>query len=65
MDPERERLWSELFAELDTNKDGRVDVAELRAGLCARGVLSRTSAEEVRRCNTRAHTHARSATPYH
>ncbi|XP_062866449.1 mitochondrial adenyl nucleotide antiporter SLC25A23 isoform X2 [Trichomycterus rosablanca] len=47
VDPERERLWSALFDELDTNKDGRIDVAELKAGLCARGVLSRSSAEEI------------------
>ncbi|XP_060716500.1 mitochondrial adenyl nucleotide antiporter SLC25A23 isoform X2 [Tachysurus vachellii] len=46
-DQERERLWTEIFDQLDTNKDGRVDINELRAGLAARGLLSRTSAEEI------------------
>lgn len=48
VDPDREQLWAELFQQLDLNKDGRVDVNELRIGLAARG-LSWSSVEEVQK----------------
>lgn len=65
LDPERERSYAELFEQLDLNKDGRVDISELKIGLAARG-LHEGEAEEVRhsyyyhhrsRCNRAAHSH--------
>lgn len=43
---DRERRYAELFEQLDLNKDGRVDIGELRIGLAARGLQSR-EAEEI------------------
>ncbi|KAM9315230.1 mitochondrial adenyl nucleotide antiporter SLC25A24-B isoform 2-T5 [Pholidichthys leucotaenia] len=43
-DQEREKLYAELFDQLDLNKDGRVDIIELRKGLAGRGI-SRGSLE--------------------
>uniref|UniRef100_A0A3B4C3G1 EF-hand domain-containing protein n=1 Tax=Pygocentrus nattereri TaxID=42514 RepID=A0A3B4C3G1_PYGNA len=43
---ESEKGYEELFQKLDTNKDGKVDVAELRAGLIAMGISLRTGAEK-------------------
>ncbi|XP_076838698.1 calcium-binding mitochondrial carrier protein SCaMC-3b isoform X3 [Brachyhypopomus gauderio] len=43
---EREKRWAELFDKLDLNKDGRIDINELRAGLDAWGVV-RSDAEEI------------------
>ncbi|XP_035516687.1 calcium-binding mitochondrial carrier protein SCaMC-1 isoform X2 [Morone saxatilis] len=37
-DQEREKLWAELFDQLDLNKDGHVDILELRTGLAGRGI---------------------------
>lgn len=38
-DADSERSYQDLFERLDTNKDGKVDVAELRAGLKAMGIF--------------------------
>lgn len=48
VDPDREQRYAELFEQLDLNKDGRVDISELKTGLAARGLHQR-EAEEVRR----------------
>uniref|UniRef100_A0AAV2LNR0 EF-hand domain-containing protein n=1 Tax=Knipowitschia caucasica TaxID=637954 RepID=A0AAV2LNR0_KNICA len=45
-DKEREKRWVELFDQFDVNKDGHIDISELRAGLAARG-LSRGSLEKI------------------
>lgn len=47
MDHDSERSYQDLFDKLDTNKDGKVDVAELRAGLTAMGISFRKGAAQV------------------
>lgn len=44
---ECQRRYADLFEQLDLNRDGRVDISELRIGLAARG-LHQGEAEEVR-----------------
>ncbi|XP_036408412.1 calcium-binding mitochondrial carrier protein SCaMC-3b isoform X2 [Megalops cyprinoides] len=46
-DPEREKRWAELFEQLDLNKDGRIDINELRIGLRARGFLRSDVEEQI------------------
>ncbi|XP_032419453.1 calcium-binding mitochondrial carrier protein SCaMC-3-like isoform X1 [Xiphophorus hellerii] len=37
-DEERRKHWAELFEQLDLNKDGRIDMLELQAGLAHKGL---------------------------
>uniref|UniRef100_A0A6Q2X5M0 EF-hand domain-containing protein n=1 Tax=Esox lucius TaxID=8010 RepID=A0A6Q2X5M0_ESOLU len=39
--------YQDLFDKLDTNKDGKVDIAELRAGLTAMGISFRKGAAQI------------------
>ena len=44
-DADSKRSYQDLFDKLDTNKDGKVDVAELRAGLKAMGIFRQGAAQ--------------------
>uniref|UniRef100_A0A8C5N1D9 Calcium-binding mitochondrial carrier protein SCaMC-1-like n=1 Tax=Gouania willdenowi TaxID=441366 RepID=A0A8C5N1D9_GOUWI len=46
-DADSRSSYQDLFTSLDTNKDGKVDVAELRAGLQARGVFRQGAAQKI------------------
>lgn len=46
-DDDASKAYEELFAKLDTNKDGKVDVFELRAGLEAMGIKTGKGAAQV------------------
>ncbi|XP_061086868.1 mitochondrial adenyl nucleotide antiporter SLC25A23-like isoform X4 [Conger conger] len=46
VDPGREKRYAELFEQLDLNKDGRIDVYELRTWMTARG-HSKSAVEEI------------------
>ncbi|XP_053185543.1 calcium-binding mitochondrial carrier protein SCaMC-1-like isoform X2 [Scomber japonicus] len=46
-DADSERSYQDLFERLDTNKDGKVDVAELRAGLKAMGIFRQGAAQQI------------------
>ncbi|KAM9797326.1 mitochondrial adenyl nucleotide antiporter SLC25A24-like [Syngnathus typhle] len=43
---ESPKIYEELFAKLDANKDGKVDVSELKAGLAAMGIRTRKGAAQ-------------------
>ncbi|MEQ2168416.1 hypothetical protein GOODEAATRI_014153 [Goodea atripinnis] len=47
-DADSERSYQVLFDKIDTNKDGKVDVAELRAGLKAMGIFRHGAAQVTR-----------------
>ena len=51
----RRRRWAALFDQLDVNKDGRIDLKELRDGLAQRGV-TRSAVEQVRKRRRRRST---------
>lgn len=55
-DTDSERSYQDLFERLDTNKDGKVDVAELREGLKAMGIF-RQGAAQVNISLLRERTH--------
>ena len=55
-DADSQNTYQELFDKLDANKDGKVDVAELRTGLAAMGIF-RKGAAQVKLCANRFHNY--------
>lgn len=47
------KSYEELFEKLDTNKDGIVDVSELKAGLSSMGITLGKGAAQVRNSQPR------------
>lgn len=47
LDADSQRSYQDLFERLDTNKDGKVDIAELRAGLKAMGIFRHGAAQKI------------------
>lgn len=52
------RTYEELFAKLDVNKDGKVDVSELKAGLAAMGIRTGTGAAQVENTHSQLEEHS-------
>lgn len=46
-DADSQKTYQELFDKLDANKDGKVDVAELRMGLAAMGIFRQGAAQKI------------------
>ncbi|XP_056453668.1 mitochondrial adenyl nucleotide antiporter SLC25A24-like [Gadus chalcogrammus] len=46
-DADSQNTYQELFDKLDANKDGKVDVAELRTGLAAMGIFRKGAAQKI------------------